>query len=183
MGEAGSSQVLILTLAVLGITLIMMSTIRRARKASVRQGSYVQELRKTAQEDRICRDAGQIMVQLDEWARQIHGQLDLRIARLEALIADADGRIDELARLIRRSEGQATIDVTLQEEHPSPQPTSSAEQVHATVYRLADGGLSAIDIATQVGKTTGEVELILALRKARRGASPPAANPYTLQGV
>jgi hypothetical protein len=38
------------------------------------------------------------------------------------------------------------------------------------VYRLADGGLTAIDIAREVGTTTGEVELILSLRKTRARA-------------
>jgi hypothetical protein len=41
---------------------------------------------------------------------------------------------------------------------------------HAAIYRLADGGLSPAQIGQEVGKTTGEVELILALRRAKREA-------------
>jgi hypothetical protein len=61
--------------------------------------------------------------------------------------------------------------------HPSQQPASqptlravsvegSSETVAQTIYRLADQGLSAAQIAQHLGQQTGTVELFLALRQA-----------------
>ncbi len=40
-----------------------------------------------------------------------------------------------------------------------------ADASHQEVYELADGGLSAVDIARKLDKPTGQVELILNLRR------------------
>lgn len=72
-----------------------------------------------------------------------------------------------------------SIDITLESENPygSMEPTalpvskpSAGDVRHQPIYSLFDSGLSSDAIAQKVGQTTGEVELILALRKTRQQA-------------
>ena len=172
------SQIILLALAVGGLTILMISTYRRTRerrrqpRIPARQ-RYAQLQTKAA----ATRDVEQVMLELDQLARQIHGRIDTRVAKLEAIIRDADERIDQLGRLVRAARGDATIDVTLDSEDPhmpSPSANEETDDRHGAVYRLADGGLSAAQIGQEVGKTTGEVELILALRRARSKADKSA---------
>ena len=120
------------------------------------------------------------MLELDQLARQIHGRLDTKLAQLETVIRDADDRIDRLSRLTKAAESGHALDITLESEEPHEHPLEQEEprehanetsenkdDRHATVYRLADGGLAPVDIAQETGQTAGEIELILALRKAK----------------
>ncbi len=50
------------------------------------------------------------------------------------------------------------------QQHP---PLDPGELRYSRIYQLADQGLPIVEIARQVGQTTGEVELILNLRKSR----------------
>jgi hypothetical protein len=47
---------------------------------------------------------------------------------------------------------------------------------HGRIFELADGGLTTVEVAREVGQTPGEIELILSLRGARQatdgGVSP-----------
>ena len=104
------------------------------------------------------------MLELDELSRQIHGRLDLKLARLEALIRDADARIERLTTSNRTGEARSTFEVTVGAEVDQV-PTPGDTERHAEIHRLADRGLSAIEIAESVGKAPGVVELVLALRK------------------
>jgi hypothetical protein len=116
----------------------------------------------------------ELTVQLQQVARQINSQIDTRFAKLEACIGDADQRIERLERLLRRAGGHEGVDVTV-----SDQPTSAPGQtpdrdsiridpMHREIYRLADEGKPPPEIARQLGRTTGEVELILNLRRDRQ---------------
>jgi len=167
------TQIALLALFGALLTIIMITTRNRVRTS-------MQAPRKTARSrwnetnDRrqALREVEDVLVELDQVARQVHGQLDTRFAKLEAVIRDADGRIAKLERLLRAAEGTPTLDVTLDEIHPDepdPEPVMSTGP-HADVYRLADAGMSGIEIAQETKKTTGEIELILALRKARSPA-------------
>jgi hypothetical protein len=46
-----------------------------------------------------------------------------------------------------------------------PPPAPSIDPRHAEIYALADQGRSPRDIATHLGRPSGEIELILALRQ------------------
>jgi hypothetical protein len=118
-----------------------------------------------------------LLVELAEMSRQITAQLDTRSAKLEALIREADARIAELKSLSGSTETAA-----YQSLRSAFQPTSSArgaeadsrttssnpddaqDSHHSEVYALADQGRDAYEIAAQLGRPRGEVELILALR-------------------
>ncbi|MGB2986094.1 MAG: hypothetical protein WBE26_09445 [Phycisphaerae bacterium] len=179
-----TTQIVMLLLAVIGLTIVMLSTRRRIRKSQHRPRTSVRELAAESQAQRkTTRDVEEVMLELDQLSRQIHGRIDTKLARLEAIIHDADQRIDKLSRLTRAVEGQPTLEITLGEEDPL-KPSSNTPKAddgpHATIYRLADRGLSPNQIAREVGKLNGEIELILALRKTKQEASQPPGSESTL---
>ena len=178
IGGVSGTQLAMLGLAVIALTVVVRSTLRRVTRVRSQPRPSARALysgmEKTGE---VTRDVEQVMIELDQLARQIHGRIDTRFAKLEAVIRDADERIDRLSRLVRETDGSPACDVTLdrQDPHAPPEPDPGvSDERYAAVYRLADGGLSATEIASEVGKTAGEVELILALRKVRDRAGRSA---------
>jgi len=174
IGGMSTFQLVMLGAAAIGLTVVMRSTFRRVTNvhSHPRQTARTQYA-KTEKENKLRRDAEQVIIELDQLARQVHGRLDTRFAKLEAVIRDADERIDRLSRLVRKVDGGLGVDVTVDDQaaaDPASTDAKNAENRYDAVYRLADGGLAAIDIAREVGTTTGEVELILSLRKTKARA-------------
>ncbi|UCE59233.1 MAG: hypothetical protein JSU63_17535 [Phycisphaerales bacterium] len=179
--SVGAGQLVLLAGALICLTLVMRSTFRRVRSSRRQPRSTARQMYADLQsESEAKRDLQQTMLELDQLARQIQGRIDTRFAKLEAVIRDADERIDKLSRLVNMANGRSTLDVTVGDNAPAsrcPEPNGR----HAAIYRLADDGLEPVQIADKVGKTTGEIELILALRKTRdhakqsptHAASPP----------
>jgi hypothetical protein len=145
-----------------------------ARAASVGMG--------LAQQRQVERDISNLMVEMLETARQMTAQLDTRAARLEALIGEADAKIEAL----RGAAVVANAPPAPVEALPAPEPSDDVEKVaaakappmapepkpetppdprHAEVYALADEGRSPGEIARSLNRPNGEVELILALRR------------------
>lgn len=135
--------------------------------------------RSLAQQRSVERQMENLLVELSEMTRQMSAQLDTRAAKLEALIREADEKIERLKALSRPD----TIDPATMEglrqafEPASPSPASEAEPprdpaparepidpTHEQVYALADAGRSVAEIATAINRPSGEIELILALR-------------------
>ena len=115
------------------------------------------------------RELGELMIELDQLAREVHGRLDTQFAKLETVIRDADDRIERLKRLLRASQSESALDVTVTDDEETPSPAREPESgLHADVYRLADAGRSLLEISEQTGRPKGELELILALRRARQ---------------
>jgi hypothetical protein len=123
----------------------------------------------------LRRDLDDLMVELQDLSRRISAEIDTRFAKLEAAMKDADRRIAALNRLSRLTvESSATTQPTLPPRangSPAPaamtsQPLSPVDDVrHSVIYELADAGFSPIEIARDLGRTPGEVELILNLRR------------------
>lgn len=111
----------------------------------------------------LRRDMDELLVELQDLSRKISAEIDTRFAKLEAAIRDADRRIAVLHRLSRETGHDRT-------------PVSSADlhedARHAVVYELADAGFTPVDIARELGKTPGEVELIINLRRRPEPAKP-----------
>lgn len=110
-----------------------------------------------SQQRGVEREMSNLLVELSEMSRQISAQLDTRAAKLDLLIREADEKIAALKNL-------GTMPDT-----PAPplrlvQPPPDIDPRHAEIYALADQGRSASDIARQLNRPTGEIELILALR-------------------
>lgn len=111
-----------------------------------------------AQQRSVEREMSNLLVDLSDMARQITGQLDTRAAKLEALMQEADKKIAELKKLetVHHEPEIKPLD-------PKPQPVRDDAR-YSAIYTLADAGLSAAQIAQQLDRPRGEVELILALR-------------------
>src|SRR5687767_8058912 len=114
---------------------------------------------KTVSAAPIRRDMDLLMVELQELSRRISAEIDTRFAKLEAAIRDADRRIAVLNRLSRSAA-----------DRPDDGMKSDFDARHGVVYELADAGFSPIEIARDLGKTPGEIELILNLRKQQSKA-------------
>lgn len=113
-----------------------------------------------AQQRSVDRQMQNVLVELSEMARQITAQLDTRAGKLEALIREADQRIAAM---------KSAADLQQSPPAAGPYHAERAEQPmidprHALVYALADQGRSCKDIAQELNRPSGEIELILALR-------------------
>jgi len=126
------------------------------------------------QQRAVERDMSNLLVELSEMARQMTAQLDTRAAKLELLIKEADERLAAL-RSARGLPAQGPADGAPEErldgvivEARAPRSNSLPDQKidprHLQVYNLADEGVPPPEIARQLGRPSGEIELILALR-------------------
>lgn len=165
------SQSIMVVAAVIGLTLIVISRLRRSRKTTPSSADYLRELQEISRKESTSPvgDVEEVMVQLDEMARRIHGRLDMKLATLEMLIRDADQRIEKLSSVLQPHSPPPKVDVTIGAESPETEPKSrkAIDAVQASIFQLADGGYSALQIAKETGRTIGEVDLILALRRTR----------------
>jgi hypothetical protein len=128
-----------------------------------------------SQQRNVERQMQTLLVELSEMTRQISAQLDTRTQKLMMLIQDADERIDELKKLQNKTHAIASASpVPFAEQKPWPALSESVprnipipdpvDDQHRPIYSLADQGRSASDIARELNRPRGEVELILALR-------------------
>ena len=131
-------QLVMLALAIGGITLVMLSTYRRSRRSRLTRVASVRDRYKELDGSvGATRDVEKAMVELEQLARQIHGRIDTRFAKLEMIIRDADERIAKLSRLAGKSSGGSAggsaLDVTLELQNPdvrTPRPDPSGDQRH-----------------------------------------------------
>jgi hypothetical protein len=132
-----------------------------------------------SQQRGVERQMQNLLVELSEMSRQITAQLDTRAQKLELLIKDADDRLAQLRAATSNNTGGTAQPFSVpssQSLSSPPQPESvttsfshppmgdESDPRHADVYSLADQGRDAYEIAAQLGRPRGEVELILALR-------------------
>lgn len=200
-----ATQIVMLALAIVMLTMVMLSTRRKIRRNLRGPEEGVRErYDKLKAERRASRDLEEIMIDLDKLAREVNGKIDTRLAHLEALIRDADQRIETMRNMRddliaqqpassrppksesgsqatasqKNQEGAATkpksapaIDITLGDETDQPTEIQPPADGHdADIYRLADAGMTPIEIAQELGRGTGEIELVLSLRKAKAHA-------------
>lgn len=173
-----ASWVLIIAAIVLLTWVMMRLQWRRQRRSP--EDEPVAEMRETlvdrqADMERAA-EVGQIV-------RDLAARLETRAARLEALLDQADERIEKLeARLaagavsgsvaaseqpamgVRASQSEAA-DPWSDDHETSAMPRGSDDPLHQEVYELADGGQSPLDIARRLDQQVGTIELILALRQ------------------
>ncbi len=185
LGEISTSQWAMIA-AIIIATFVVLNIRRRRRPLDGSPRQYRREIESAARDEEGLRtDLGQLMIQLEELARRINGQIDTKFAKLEQSIADADKRIAALRVLIEASKPAArdpsadasdpatrTGDGPTADGRASDGPDASWLERHGAVYELADAGQSPEEIARQLGRRIGEVELILNLRvKSPTGAS------------
>jgi hypothetical protein len=119
-------------------------------------------------------DQARLLSEIRELTDRLAGELDAKSARLEKLLAEASRVTQQLdgaraAATTRAPEPSAAPPVT--ELKPGPdasarRPRHGPEPLHQTVHELADAGLTPVQIAERTSLPTGQVELILALRRA-----------------
>ena len=182
----------IVLLFVVVATFMMLIMIRRARRPTVSSREQArQQMSRLHDEAEIRSSMDKLLIRLEEYSREVNGQLDTKFVRLEQVIADADERIGRLQTVIdehdrrlgrlvetrrqlrqtardaddasspRAAEPEETVAVS-----SSPDTKAPTDHRYKNVYDLADAGSSPIDIAEQLCMPAGEIELILNLRNA-----------------
>ena len=162
-----TSTYVILGIAAVFIVYVMMRLTKRKKKDTPFP------TRSLAQQRSTERHYETLLVELNDMSRQITAQLDTRAARLETILRDADERIARLEAL--NAQPPAKPDFAM-----PPQPTiapvveapifktqdewPAVPNEHAEICRMADDGQSVASIAGALGRPSGEIELILALR-------------------
>jgi hypothetical protein len=119
-----------------------------------------------------------LLADLEETSRRLTAQLDNRHTRLEQLVAEADAKIAKLESLLKHGaeaatspgptvaiEAQSALE-RLRQERSAPPP--EVDPAYQPIYALADRGKSPREIAQELGRQPGEIELILALRRGKR---------------
>jgi hypothetical protein len=119
-----------------------------------------------------------LLSDLEETCRRLTAQLDNRYQRLEMLLSEADEKIRKLEGITGAPAGRvpeklppasaATAAahealVRLRKERGAP--AAGEDPAYQPIYTLADGGKNSREIAQQLGRQPGEIELILALRQ------------------
>ncbi len=154
-----------------GLTLIYMLMRPGMRK---RKDPLARMPSSLSQQRSVEREMTQLLVELSEMSRQISAQLDTRAAKLELLIKDADERLARLEGLSPEAPAHVRIaaeaaigtqsTLPSSADIPPPRQEQRSEERYQAIYALADRGTGASDIARQLDRPRGEVELILALR-------------------
>ena len=158
---------------------LMLRLVKRRRNPS-RIIAPAEQVEQRRQVRGVRADLEDVMVEVEQLAKRFSAQLDAKSMRLEKLIDDADARIAELERRqpaggavapAPTGEGQSPptepVTAAAAQSVPSePEPPSTTESEAAqAIYRLADAGNDAVEIARALGEHVGKVELILALRE------------------
>jgi hypothetical protein len=168
-----SNQQIVLILVIVGVSaLLLITTRRRIRQGQNSPKAYAREqISRMRSEQSLMEDFGELMAELEQFSRQMHARLDTKFAKLDAVVRDADQRIDRLERLLHRAQGEPTLDVTVDEPQAgaTSTPTPEDDPRRQAIFRLADAGLTPVQIAQETGQSVGEVELILALQKVSAG--------------
>jgi len=188
-----SARQIALILLIAGLSFFMLIvTRRRLREARNSPRTYVREqMSRLRDEEEVVQDVQEAMAQLEQIAREVQARIDTRFAKLEAVIRHADDRIARLERLLRDAPTPPSLDVTIDDEAasgggdshgrrgtspPSPAlgPTAAdadkSDADRRLIHTLADAGRTPVQIAEETSRSTGEIELILALRKTAAAA-------------
>ena len=150
-------SMLLLGVAVLTWTMIRMA-IRNRRRASLSSGTPDERLETIRRQARQRARVDAFAADAHELVQRLASQLDLKAERVEQLLEEADEKIRKLERM-RRDASNPHAD-TLSETSDRPDP------VAAKVYEMADQGAQPMEIAEQLNQQLGQIELILALRRA-----------------
>jgi hypothetical protein len=152
-------------IAAVGILFIIMAmfSLGRARKRTAHSRDSARDHVDRAREKHGVRtELEALMVDINRMARDLGGQLDAKIIRIEKANAEADERIAQLQalrdELAHPAAGQQDQLVT-----PQAGP-DAADPLTQQVYALADEGKGPAAIAQELDEHVGKIELILALR-------------------
>jgi hypothetical protein len=121
----------------------------------------------------ITTEVQALLADLEETSRRLTAQIDNRYTRLEQLMAEADQKIKRLEALTGAegrtapavAEAQSALQRLRQERGA---PAATEDPAYQPIFALADRGKSSREIAQELGRQPGEIELILALRQRQK---------------
>jgi hypothetical protein len=159
-------QWIIYAMIALAVSYIVLRPMMRKRKDPMEKPPNFS----LAEQRAVERQMSDLLVELSEMARKVSAQLDTRSRKLELLIHDADEKIAELKRLTEEQAMPPRLERRAREpEGPPPTGAGKDEAMidarYSAIYDLADQGRSPQEIAHELDRPQGEVELILALRR------------------
>jgi hypothetical protein len=156
--------ILVFAAGIIGL-LMLYSTRRRIKRNQKNVNlSAKEQVARGMQGREVYAQINELMGELADLSRQINGQLDTRLAKLQVILREADQAI---ARLEERAGKQPAND-TVAKVSPAAEPHNYLPENHEVLER-ASRGMSAVAIAQELSRPVGEIELILAL--ARRKGS------------
>lgn len=171
-------------LLVSGVVIIAVMLVRATRGRIARRNATEVTPRERIAEikrgpSRAREEADDVAAELVEIATRLCAQIDARAERLERLIRHADERLDLLeggatpsgedrdpvvAALPRETNGEETAPERPRGARDAGEPPLR-DPLAIEICRLADEGLSPVEIAQQLDEHVGKVDLILALRR------------------
>jgi hypothetical protein len=137
---------------------------------------------KASTEDRLSRSpqaearaeisdtARRLLLDIEDVSRQVNARLGTKMRVLDALLKEADQKIESLEQLLEKKKPSAAVIENSDESEDEPgqgASASEADKMMEEIYRLHDSGEDALSIARKVDLPRGEVELILSLRNPR----------------
>jgi hypothetical protein len=181
--------------ALLASGLVLIFTINRWRKNTVTRRTPAPAAMPTANPlslRDITSEVHALLADVEETARRLAAQIDNRYVRLEQLMGEADEKIRMLERLQNIQPMQPQVNASAgtpaarassahASEHASSSsdaqralarlrqergaPPAAQDPAYQPIYSLADAGKTPREIAQQLSRQPGEIELILALRQ------------------
>lgn len=106
------------------------------------------------------------MADAEEVTRRLAAIMENKAARLEVLLERAEKQAEALEAAVRRAEGAGGVGPGAGGGEAEPPAALAMDPVHRRVYELADRGMRPVEIARELERPTGQVELILSLRRA-----------------
>ena len=170
---------------------LLMKTRRRIQRSQqfshLGAKARVDQLRKS-DSNQVQVQVEQLMAELADLSRQINGQIDTRLAKLNALLDEADRTIARLEQTMGQPPaGPSTRPAPQSKSRIGSEPTpadnpqqksknlTAAKRVPGSqsepdpqtqaILHMANQGRTAVSIAQHLGRPVGEIELILALKK------------------
>lgn len=170
-------------LALLGFAIIAWTLLRNIRRRAAAAGAMERQPAERLSELRERSEAKAtvegLMADALELTQRLAAQLDAKAERIEQLLDRAERRLGELeaAESSRPAAGPAARWAGEGDaDRPMPRlaqvgpetgwPGESVDPLHRQVYRLSDEGLDVLEISRRLDQPRGQVELILALRRA-----------------
>lgn len=150
-----NTVVLIVAFVLLLALFIFSKSLRRKQQA--RPGLF--EAREA--ENRARDQLEELLVQVQDVAREQIAKADMKIRMLNQLIQEADQKIKDLKEASEKPAPPATRPTPI----PAPKPVNP---LHEKVFALQDQGKNPIEICGETGMEIGEVEMILGLRKLQQ---------------
>lgn len=148
------------TLAIVGCTCLTWALRRRSSSKNKKPDISAEQIATVAELHSLRSD-------LNELGERLAKQLDRKAGHIEELLARAEQATEKL-RLLQGSTSQAGT------RHPEwaqnrrdgfIETAAPLDPLHARVAELADQGLTPVQIAQRLEQPTGQIELILALRR------------------